>query len=227
MELTAIPPSTHLHTLAAAADPALRTSRPSEAVEETAQTTARRGSRPSSQPLSDQETQARVRELAKRDREVRAHEQAHASVGGAYASSPRFQYERGPNGVRYAVSGHVNIDVSTVPGDPQATLAKMLVVQRAALAPVGPSNADRAVAARAARQAAEARSQGASVGDIRSLLKLHEFVAKKLYSQCGKFDAATLRRAYDRLYQTDFKLKSKGLDDALVMERLVMELCGR
>ena len=76
-------------------------------------------------------------------------------------------------------------------------------------------------------QAAEARSQGASVGDIRSLLKLHEFVAKKLYSQCGKFDAATLRRAYDRLYQTDFKLKSKGLDDALVMERLVMELCGR
>ncbi|MBT6278319.1 MAG: hypothetical protein HOI95_29815 [Chromatiales bacterium] len=162
MELTAIPPSTHLHTLAAAADPALRTSRPSEAVEETAQTTARRGSRPSSQPLSDQETQARVRELAKRDREVRAHEQAHASVGGAYASSPRFQYERGPNGVRYAVSGHVNIDVSTVPGDPQATLAKMLVVQRAALAPVGPSNADRAVAARAARQAAEARIDIAS-----------------------------------------------------------------
>jgi len=75
-------------------------------------------------------------------------------------------------------------------------------------------------------QAAEARAQGASMGDVRSRLKLHEFVAKKLWNQCGKFDAPTLRRAYDRLYETDFKLKSKGLDDALVMERLVMELCG-
>ena len=75
-------------------------------------------------------------------------------------------------------------------------------------------------------QAAEARSRGASTGDIKSMLRVHEFVAKKLYSQCAKFNAATLRRAYDRLYQTDFKLKSKGLDDALVMERLVMELCG-
>jgi DNA polymerase III subunit delta len=75
-------------------------------------------------------------------------------------------------------------------------------------------------------QAAEARAQGSSVGDIRSRLKLHEFVAKKLWSQCVKFDAATLRRAYDRLYETDLKLKSKGLDDALVMERLVMELCA-
>ena len=65
------------------------------------------------------------------------------------------------------------------------------------------------------------------MGEIRSRLKLHEFVAKKLYNQCAKFDARTLRRAYDRLYETDFKLKSKGLDDALVMERLVMELCGR
>ena len=76
-------------------------------------------------------------------------------------------------------------------------------------------------------QAAEARAQGASVGDIRGRLKLHEFVAKKLWSQCAKFDAPTLRRAYDRLYETDLKLKSKGLDDALVMERLVMELCAR
>ena len=76
-------------------------------------------------------------------------------------------------------------------------------------------------------QAAEARAQGASVGDIRSRLKLHEFVAKKLWQQCTKFDAPTLRRAYDRLYETDFKLKSKGIGDALVMERLVMELCGR
>lgn len=100
---------------------------------------------------------AQVRELAQRDREVRAHEQAHAAVGGAHASHPHYDLQKGPNGVSYAVSGHVNIDVSEVAGDPQATLEKMQIVQRAALAPANPSAADRAVAAKAAQSAAQAR----------------------------------------------------------------------
>ena len=100
-----------------------------------------------------------IRKLASRDREVRAHEQAHAAVGGAYASHPHYQYEKGPNGVSYAVSGHVNIDVSAVPGDPEATLKKMQVVQRAAMAPANPSAADRAVAADAAQKAVQARAE--------------------------------------------------------------------
>lgn len=103
--------------------------------------------------------QSEVRRLASRDREVRAHEQAHAAVGGKYAGAPRYEFERGPNGVNYAVAGSVRIDVSPVAGDPQATLDKMIVVQRAALAPAQPSSADRAIAARAAAQAAEARAE--------------------------------------------------------------------
>ena len=99
-----------------------------------------------------------IRSLAQRDREVRAHEQAHASVGGAHASAPVYQFKRGPNGVNYAVGGHVNIDVSEVPGDPAATLAKMQQVRRAALAPAEPSPQDRAVAAEATQRAAQARS---------------------------------------------------------------------
>ncbi|WP_200821267.1 putative metalloprotease CJM1_0395 family protein [Oceanicoccus sp. KOV_DT_Chl] len=47
------------------------------------------------QQLQDQE---QIRELASRDREVRAHEQAHASVGGQYAGAPSFTFERGPDG---------------------------------------------------------------------------------------------------------------------------------
>ena len=100
-----------------------------------------------------------VRKLAPRDREVRAHEQAHASAGGPHASHPHYQYTQGPNGVRYATSGHVNIDVSEVPGDPEATLAKMQTVIRAALAPAQPSPQDRNVAAKAAASAAEARAE--------------------------------------------------------------------
>ncbi|MEM1229445.1 MAG: putative metalloprotease CJM1_0395 family protein [Pseudomonadota bacterium] len=106
-----------------------------------------------------QETQREIRELARRDREVRTHEQAHASVGGRYASAPRYEFTRGPNGVSYAVSGSVQIDVSPVPGDPEATLQKMDTVRRAALAVAQPSAADRAVARQASAQAVEARAE--------------------------------------------------------------------
>ena len=103
--------------------------------------------------------QQEVQRLAQRDREVKAHEQAHAAVGGVYASQPHYDYVKGPNGVRYATSGHVNIDISPIPGDPQATLEKMQTVARAALAPAEPSSSDRAVAAKANRLAAQARSE--------------------------------------------------------------------
>ena len=103
--------------------------------------------------------QVEIRQLAARDREVRAHEQAHAAVGGIYAGNPNYQFTKGPNGVRYAHSGHVNIDVGKVPGDPAATLRKMRTVARAALAPAEPSAADRAVAAKANQQAAQATAE--------------------------------------------------------------------
>ena len=47
--------------------------------------------------LSD-EAQAVVAEMAARDREVRAHEQAHARVGGQYAGQPTYSYQEGPDG---------------------------------------------------------------------------------------------------------------------------------
>ena len=86
-----------------------------------------------------------------------AHEQAHAAVGGRYAGAPSYTYERGPDGKRYAVGGEVGIDTSPVPNDPEATLRKMEVVIRAALAPAEPSAQDRQVAAQAQLQMAEAR----------------------------------------------------------------------
>ncbi len=106
----------------------------------------------------DPDALARLAELAKRDREVRAHEAAHARVGGRYAGRPSYDYVVGPDGKRYAVAGQVRIDVSPEPSDPEATIAKMRVVRAAALAPADPSPADRQVAALADRllRAAEA-----------------------------------------------------------------------
>lgn len=98
-------------------------------------------------------------QLAKRDVEVRSHEQAHASVGGTLAQSPRLNYEQGSDGRRYAVDGEVSIDISVVAGNPMATVNKMRKVYAAAMAPSNPSMADIQVAAEAMRQLNQAKSE--------------------------------------------------------------------
>jgi hypothetical protein len=113
----------------------------------------------SKQPDEDEAHAEEVRALAKRDAEVRAHEQAHAAAGGAFAGAPSYSYQRGPDGRSYAVSGEVPIDVSAISGDPEATIQKMRQVKRAALAPRDPSDADRAIAATADAMITAARSE--------------------------------------------------------------------
>ncbi|MBD1391120.1 hypothetical protein IC617_16955 [Neiella sp. HB171785] len=111
----------------------------------------------------EQEQQAQeqqvIDQLEARDREVIAHEQAHAAVGGQYAGAPSFDYQRGPDGQLYAVSGEVSIDIAPVPGDPVATIRKMRQVRAAALAPAEPSAQDRRVAQEAAQLIIEAQAQ--------------------------------------------------------------------
>lgn len=104
------------------------------------------------------EERVEIESLAARDREVRAHEQAHVAAGGQYAGSPSYQYERGPNGVSYAVSGEVPISTGKE-ATPEATIAKAEIVRRAALAPAEPSPQDRRVAAAATQMEAEARRE--------------------------------------------------------------------
>lgn len=101
--------------------------------------------------------QREIAELKKRDAEVKAHEQAHAAVGGQLAGSPSYSYQTGPDGQKYAVGGEVNIDLAEVPGDPQATIIKMQQVKAAALAPADPSGADQQIAAEAGRRIVEAQ----------------------------------------------------------------------
>lgn len=114
-------------------------------------------------PQQQRAEQLLIAELASRDQEVRAHEQAHAAVGGSHAGAPSYTYSRGPDGKRYAVGGEVSIDVAAVPNDPEATLAKMEIVVRAALAPAEPSAQDLRVAAQAQAQMVEARAELARI----------------------------------------------------------------
>ena len=110
------------------------------------------------QRAEEQEIQA----LKSRDQEVRAHELAHANVGGSTTGSPSYTFETGPDGRKYAVGGEVSVDLSPVGGDPQATIAKMQKVYAAALAPAEPSGQDRQVAATASRIILQAQSEIAS-----------------------------------------------------------------
>lgn len=99
-----------------------------------------------------------IEELKARDREVKAHEQAHKAVGGQYTGAISYSYQAGPDGKRYAIGGEVPIDVSPIAGDPQATITKMTIVRAAATAPAEPSSQDQAVAAQAAILLAEAQA---------------------------------------------------------------------
>ena len=131
--------------------------------------------------LTEEEKEV-VAKLQARDREVRAHEAAHAAAGGQYAGAPTFTYQQGPDGRRYAVGGEVSIDLS--PGStPEETERKADQVRAAALAPADPSGQDRAVAAAAAQLKAQAQAEGAAQ-------RREEAEAKKAESDAKVAEAA-------------------------------------
>lgn len=104
--------------------------------------------------------QAEVQKMKARDREVRAHEQAHMAAGGQYVThGATYSYEQGPDGQRYATGGEVGIDTSPDSGDPEATIRKMQMVRAAALAPASPSGQDLQVASQADQAASKARRE--------------------------------------------------------------------
>lgn len=109
------------------------------------------------------EAQQAVSKLQQRDRDVRSHEQAHISAGGPHVTGgASYSYTRGPDGKQYATGGSVNIDTSSVPGDPEGTLEKARMVRSAALAPSSPSAQDQSVAAQASSMEMKARTDKAA-----------------------------------------------------------------
>ena len=83
---------------------------------------------------------------------------AHKVAAGSLAGGPYYEFEQGPDGVNYAVAGHVPIHVPET-NDAEQALRDSEKARRAALAPADPSSADRAAAAQFSARAAEARQQ--------------------------------------------------------------------
>jgi hypothetical protein len=84
------------------------------------------------------------------DAEVRAHEMSHLAAAGQFATSgPTYVYITGPDGKQYAVGGEISISLSSVSGNPEATIQKARAIRNAALSVGDPSSADLSVAAAA------------------------------------------------------------------------------
>lgn len=123
---------------------------------------------------SDAEILRVVRELEDRDRQVRAHEAAHAAAGGALAGAPSFSFQTGPDGRSYAIGGEVSIALEAG-HTPEETIARARQIRAAALAPADPSGQDLSVAASAtvmeSRAMLEAAERRREAGDAAKVVK--------------------------------------------------------
>lgn len=123
---------------------------------------ARNEAKPGASPLAPQLTpqeQKEVEKLKQRDREVKAHEQAHKAQLGPYAAGgPFYTYKTGPDNNQYAVGGSVGVDTSKE-STPEETIRKAQIIKRASMGVSNPSGADKAVAAKAQQMEQQARTE--------------------------------------------------------------------
>ncbi len=127
-----------------------------------------------------------IDDLKRGDQEVKRHETAHQAAAGPYAQgSPSYEYKRGPDGRRYAIGGEVLVDISPVPGDPQATIDKMQKIRKAALAPRHPSEQDLAVAKQVSQMERHAK---ASIGPKIGIMALPEPSSVRVSSRIPGID---------------------------------------
>lgn len=143
-------------------DNAANNTKDNSAVVQLSETAANTANADTSAAQKKQVSEADAALLAKlqaRDRQVRQHEMAHLAVSGGLATSgASYTYQKGPDGVNYAVGGEVSIDTS--PGrTPEDTIARARQIQAAALAPADPSGQDRSVAAQAQQMEIQARAE--------------------------------------------------------------------
>ncbi|MBW2732823.1 MAG: DNA polymerase III subunit delta [Deltaproteobacteria bacterium] len=86
-----------------------------------------------------------------------------------------------------------------------------------------------AMLARHVRQlwsAKEVAAGGAGEKAIADQVGIHPFFVKDILQQAQRFEISTLRRTHRALTAADQRLKSSHISDALVLEQLVLQLCG-
>jgi hypothetical protein len=107
--------------------------------------------------LSAEELQ-KLRELERKDQQVRTRDMAFLAAAGGAAGSVALEYETGPDGRRYAVGADIKLDTSAG-ATPEQTLAKARALRAATMSARSDSSADASAAAKAVRMEAEARAE--------------------------------------------------------------------
>ena len=109
------------------------------------------------QDLSSEEQQ-QLRDLERRDQQVRTRDMAFIAAAGGAAGSYSVEYETGPDGRRYAVGADIKLDTSEG-ATPEQTLAKARALRAATMSARGESSTDASATAKAVRMEAEARAE--------------------------------------------------------------------
>ena len=74
-------------------------------------------------------------------------------------------------------------------------------------------------------QAKVLKDEKMSSTQIAKTLHIHEFVARKCLAQQENFRLEELEHAFDALSQADISLKTSGIPDQIILERLTLHLC--
>lgn len=69
--------------------------------------------------------------------------------------------------------------------------------------------------------------KGASSKEIEKELKVPFYLAKELLKQAKNFSFSQLKEDFAKIFHTDLALKSSPLPSSLLLEKLIIELCGR
>lgn len=68
--------------------------------------------------------------------------------------------------------------------------------------------------------------QGAKPQEVAGQLKVPSFYRQRFFGQVRKFTPERLRSLFHELVDTDLQLKSTGLDERLLLEMLIVRMCG-
>ncbi len=96
-----------------------------------------------------QEEQKEIEKIRKNSRNVKLRELVYRAVVGNYVrNTVSFEYETGPDGIKYAVAGHTTIDTRPIINNPEATIRKAQAIKKTKI--------DRAVAVEVEKMEREA-----------------------------------------------------------------------
>ena len=98
-----------------------------------------------------------IEQLQSRSKQARASELSQYIAAGRYSRGATYRYTTGPDGQRYLSASAMQFDMAPFPDDPDATVAKMQAIKRAALAAACETDCQRRIVARADAEIEAAR----------------------------------------------------------------------